>query len=185
MPRYRTSIPAGRLLLTLALVVSVGLCTGAGRAAPQHVARPGGLVVHGYPYAARCPEAGEEELVDRWGMYACNCTSFVAWALHANHQRTDWFIKGSMDAWNWPNVARRKGLRVAAKPRVGAVAAWPKLARPFGHVAYVTRLHGDGTFDVAEYNRPGDRSHRFLFDVRTHVAAAGASFIDVPERSGG
>jgi surface antigen len=172
-------MPAGRLLV--ALVV----CVGAGIAAPSLAAKPSGPLIRGYPYAGRCPEAGEDELVDRWGMYACNCTSFVAWALHVNGQRTDWFIPGSMDAWNWPNVARRKGLRVAAKPRVGAVAAWPKLARPFGHVAYVTRLHDDGTFDVAEYNQPGDRSHRFRFDVRTHVARAGASFIDVPERSDG
>ena len=177
-------MPASRLLLTLALVVSVGVCAGAGagEAAPARSTEPGGVVVHGYPYATRCPEAGVDELVDRWGMYACNCTSYVAWALHANRQRTDWFVGGSMDAWNWPNVARRKGLRVGSTPRVGAVAAWPKQARPFGHVAYVTRLHDDGTFDVAEYNRPGDRSHRFRFDIRTRVEREGASFIDVPER---
>ena len=175
-------MPAGQLLFALALVVSVGVCAGAGDAAPLHATKPGGVVVHGYPYATRCPAAGAEDLVDRWGMYACNCTSYVAWALHANRQRTGWFVRGSMDAWNWPNVARRKGLRVDSTPRVGAVAVWPKLARPFGHVAYVTRLHDDGTFDVAEYNRPGDRSHRFRFDIRTHAKREGASFIDVPER---
>lgn len=178
-------MPAGRLLFTFALVVSVVVCAGAGESAPARSTRPGGVVVHGYPYANRCPDAGEEELVDRWHMYACNCTSYVAWALHANHQRTDWFVAGSMDAWNWPNVARHKGLRLLARPRVGVVAVWPKLGRPFGHVAYITRLDGDGTFDVAEYNLPGDRSDRFRFDVRTHVTRAGASFIDVPERSDG
>jgi surface antigen len=180
-----SSTPATRLASTLALVVVVGVCAGAGRAAPSRLTRPAGVIVHGYPFAGRCPEAGEEEVVDRWGMYACNCTSYVAWALHANHQRTDWFIPGSMDAWNWPNVARRRGLRVTSRARVGAVAAWPKLARPFGHVAYVTRLHRDGTFDVAEYNRPGDRSLHFRFDTRTHLAPAGAAFIDVPERADG
>jgi len=178
LSRPTSPIPAGRLLFSLALVVSLGVCAGAGEAA----AKPGSVVIHGYPYARRCPAAGKQELVDRWGMYACNCTSFVAWALHANRQRTDWFVRGSMDAWNWPNVARRKGLRVASTPRVGAVAAWPKLSRPFGHVAYVTGLHDDGTFDVAEYNRPGDRSNRFRFDIRTRVEREDASFIDVPER---
>lgn len=177
-----SSMPAGRLLFTLVLVMSVGVCAGDCVVARARSTKPAVVVVHGYPYAARCPEAGEEELVDRWGMYACNCTSYVAWALHANRQRTEWFIRGSMDAWNWPNVAKRRGLRVAATPTVGAVATWPKLNRPFGHVAYVTRVHDDGTFDVAEYNRPGDRSHRFRFDVRTHVERRGASFIDVPER---
>jgi surface antigen len=182
----RTSpTPAARLVSTLALVVVVGVCAGGGRAALSRATRPGSVIVHGYPYAARCPEAGEEDVVDRWGMYACNCTSYAAWALHANHQRTDWFVPGSMDAWNWPNVARRRGLRVTARPRVGAIAVWPKLARPFGHVAYVIRLDADGAFDVAEYNRPGDRLHRFRFDTRTHVTPTGAAFIDVPERSDG
>ena len=167
----------GRLLpvLSLALLVAVSART-AGATGAQH-----GRAVFGYPYASRCPEAGEDEVVDRWHMYACNCTSYVAWALHANSQRTDWFVAGSMDAWNWPNVARRKGLRVESKPHVGAVAAWPKLARPLGHVAYVTRLHDDGTFDVAEYNFPNAREH-FRFDLRTHLDPDGASFIDVPRR---
>ena len=95
-------------------------------------------VVYGYPYAAHCPGAGIGEVVDRWGMYTCNCTSYVAWALSANHQRTDWFIPGSMDAWNWPNVAARARLVVDRRPAVGSVAVWPEIARPFGHVAYVT-----------------------------------------------
>lgn len=176
MPSCRPSFlsPARRLLVCAALVGAVGVYAAGAEA---H-----GPVIGGYPYATRCPQAGEEEVVDRWGMYACNCTSYVAWALHANRQRTDWFIRGSMDAWNWPNVARRKGLRIAATPRIGAVAVWPKLDRPFGHVAYVTRLHDDGTFDVTEYNFPGARQH-FRFDRRTHLTRGGASFIDVPERS--
>jgi hypothetical protein len=47
-------MPAGRLLFSLALVVSLGVCAGAGEAA----AKPGGVVIHGYPYAPRCPAAG-------------------------------------------------------------------------------------------------------------------------------
>lgn len=174
-------LPVSGSLLAAAVIVSTGVCAGAAvpLRARAHIAR--GPVVYGYPYAARCPAAGRAEKVDRWGMFACNCTSYVAWALHANGQRTDWFIRGSMDAWNWPNVARRGGLRVAAEPRVGAVAVWPKLDRPFGHVAYVTRVHGDGSFDVAEYNLPGERSHRFRFDTRAGVQRA-AEFIDVPDR---
>jgi surface antigen len=175
-PCRSTLTAAGRLLPILALALLVAASARAAGATATR--RP---VVSGYPYASRCPEAAEAEVVDRWHMYACNCTSYVAWALHANGQRTDWFIAGSMDAWNWPNVARRKGLRVDSKPHVGAVAAWPKLARPLGHVAYVTRLHDDGTFDVAEYNFPNARAH-FRFDLRTHVDRDGASFIDVPAR---
>src|SRR5438132_11786575 len=73
--------------------------------------RPG-IVVYGYPYASQCPAAGLADAVDPWGMYTCNCTSYVAWALHANRQRTDWFVPGAMDAANWPHVARLAGLGV-------------------------------------------------------------------------
>jgi surface antigen len=167
-----------RLLLVLAagaVCVMPSSSTGA--------AHPRSLVVYGYSYAKRCPEAGHEELVDRWGMYMCNCTSYVAWALQANHQRTGWFIPGSMDAWNWPNVARRSGLRIGHQPRIGDVAVWPKLARPFGHVAYVTGVEPDGRLDVSEYNFPfRNNSESFRFDTRAHVSPRGASFIEVPSR---
>jgi surface antigen len=145
-----------------------------------------GPTVHGYPYAARCPRAGITDVVDRWGMYACNCTSFVAWALQANGQPIDWFIPGAMNAWNWPHVAQLSGLRVDRRPRVGSVAAWPKLSPPFGHVAYVTRVPGPGLVDVAEYNLPGpDGKQTFRFDVRDDVSTAGAVFIHVPRRARG
>jgi surface antigen len=142
--------------------------------------------VSGYPYAARCPRAGVKDIVDRWGMYVCNCTSYVAWALQANGERTDWFIPGAMNAWNWPHVARLAGLRVDRDPSVGSVAAWPHLAKPFGHVAYVSRVPGPGLVDVAEYNFPGsDGSQTFVFDTRADVSDAGAVFIHVPRRARG
>jgi surface antigen len=138
-------------------------------------------IVYGYPYADRCPAAGIADVVDRWGMYACNCTPYVAWALVANHQRIDWFIPGAMDARNWPHVARLSHLRVDRDPAPGTVAVWPLLARPFGHLAYVTAVHRDGTFDVAEYNYPDvDGLDRFLFNSRTGVERGGAMFIHVP-----
>ena len=140
-----------------------------------------GPIVHGYPYASRCPRAGVRNVVDRWGMYACNCTSYVAWALQANGQPIDWFVPGAMNAWNWPHVARLAGLRVDRTPSVGSVAAWPRLARPFGHVAYVTGTPGPGLVDVAEYNLPGpDGKQTFRFDLRVNVSTAGAVFIHVP-----
>jgi len=145
-------------------------------AAAAHSAR--GLVTHGYPLAYECPRAGERDVVDRWLMNACNCTSYVAWALQANDYRIDWFVPGSMDAWNWPNVARLNGIPVGRRARVGSVAVWPGLDRPFGHVAFVTAVRGDGTFDVAEYNLPGRRP--FSFDIRRSVHSQGATFLYVP-----
>ena len=80
------------------------------------------LVTAGYPYASSCPQAGDRDDVDRWKMNTCNCTSYAAWALWRNGYRTDWFVAGSMDAWNWPNVARRHGIPSGSAARVGAVA---------------------------------------------------------------
>jgi surface antigen len=141
-----------------------------------------GVIAYGYPYASRCPGAGLAEQVDRWKMYECNCTSYVAWALSANGQRTDWFIPGSMDAHNWAHVARLRGIPVGKLPRVGAVAVWPRLSE-LGHVAYVTRLEPGGGFDVSEYNLPavGDEDS-FAFDARRDVPRAGAVFLYVPKK---
>jgi surface antigen len=129
-----------------------------------------------------CPGAGERDAVDRWKMNTCNCTSYAAWALQANGFRINWFDPGSMDAWNWPNVARRKGIAVGRTPRPGSVAVWPEWGR-FGHLAFVTAVHADGTFDVAEYNRPG--GVRFGFDRRYGVSTRGAVFVYVPRRGTG
>jgi len=152
-------------------------------AVPRSVARNTGPIVRGYPYAAACPGAGVRDVVDRWGMYACNCTSYVAWALQANGQEIDWFIAGAMNAWNWPHVAMLAGLRVDRSPNVGSVAVWPHLAKPFGHVAYVTAVPAPGFIDVAEYNLPGPNGKQtFQFDARARVTVRGALFIHVPRR---
>ncbi len=144
------------------------------------------VVVYGYPYASRCPVAGYDDVIDRWGMYMCNCTSYVTWALHANGQRTDWFIPGAMNAWNWPHVARLAHLPVRTRPRARAVAVWPKLSPPFGHIAYVTGVERDGGIDVSEYNSPGTGLFTpFVFDVRKDIRPAGAVFIYVPARRTG
>ncbi len=138
------------------------------------------LVTAGYPYASSCPQAGDRDDVDRWKMNTCNCTSYAAWALWRNGYRTDWFVAGSMDAWNWPNVARRAGIPSGSTARVGAVAVWPSWGK-LGHIAVVTAVHRDRTFDVAEYNLPGRRP-KFGFDRRTSVSPRGVTFVYVPRR---
>ena len=137
------------------------------------------LVTAGYPYARSCPAAGERDVVDKWKMDTCNCTSYVAWALAANRYRIDWFIPGAMDALNWPTVARRKRIPVGARARVGAVAVWPRWGK-FGHVAFVTAVHANGDFDVAEYNLP--EGVEFGFDRRSGISPAGVTFLYVPRR---
>ena len=113
----------------------------------------------------------------------CNCTSYVAWALQAHGQRTDWFVAGAMDTWNLPHVARLAGLEVGRTPRVGSVAVWPKLSPPFGHVAYVTGVERDGGIDVSEYNEP-DGPRPFAFDQREDVRRARRRLHLRPESAG-
>jgi len=156
-----------RTLIAVAAAMAASFVPTAARAAAP--------IVYGYPYAAECPAAGLVDAVDRWRMDECNCTSYVAWALTENGQRTDWFIAGAMDAFNWLHVAELAGLPVGRTPRVGAVAVWPHATR-FGHVAYVTGLDSGGRFDVAEYNLPLP----FAFDERYGLRPAGAEFIYVP-----
>ena len=164
--------------------IAVALAVFGAFCAPVSTAHAATPIVYGYSYAARCPGAGIGDVVDRWGMYACNCTSYVAWALSANHQRTDWFIRGSMDAWNWPHVALLARLRVDRSPAIGSVAVWPEIARPFGHVAYVTGVHSGQTVDVAEYNYPNAHgADTFGFETRSFVRIGDAVFIHVPRRS--
>ena len=161
--------------LTGAVLASVVTCVCAPTASAT--------AVYGYPLTGVCPAAGAAETVDRWGMFACNCTSYVAWALQANGQRIDWFIRGAMDARNWAHVAKLASLEVGALPRRGAVAVWPKLEPPFGHVAYVTGVESNGGFDVAEYNFPAaSGSGPFVFDRRRDVSRSGVVFIYVPRR---
>ena len=169
--RKNAAVASGVALLASALLL-----------AASRPAKADGAVVYGYPFARECPAAGVADVVDRWKMDICNCTSYAAWALWANGQRVDWFIAGAMDALNWPHVARLGALRVGRLPRAGSVAVWPKLEPPFGHVAYVMGLERDGSFDVAEYNFPGAGGMRFAFDTRRHVDRTGAVFIYVPRR---
>jgi surface antigen len=150
-------------------------------AAAAPAAAQSGLVTGGYPYASRCPKAGIQDRVDRWRMNTCNCTSYVAWALARNGYRTDWFVPGRMDAWNWPNIAEEKGIPLEDTPRPGAVAVWPEWGKR-GHVAFVVAVHAGGRFDVAEYNTPGHV--RFGFDRRIDVRQnEHIVYLYVPRRS--
>ena len=165
-----------RIAWTFALVTAAACSLALARGVSGSTAA--GPDILDYPYGRACPAAGYVDGVDRWDMNTCNCTSYVAWALSANGFRVDWFVPGAMDALNWPRVASRAGIPEGRLPRVGAVAVWPRLSPPFGHVGFVVAVHRDGTFDVAEYNL----LRRFRFDARYHGAAAGAVFLYVPRR---
>lgn len=74
-----------------------------------------------------------------WG----NCTYYVA-------KIASWVPTGLGNARDWLANARAKGLQTSSMPTVGSVAVSD--AGQFGHVAYVTAVHPNGTFDVSEMN---------------------------------
>ena len=126
-------------------------------------------LVDDYPYRGQSREG-----IDRWRFYKTECVSFVAWRV-SERVRPDFknFYRGERfsNAKNWDNVARRLGFRVDNKPSVGAVAQWN--GGTFGHVAYVAKVHKNGTVTIEEYNKGG--SHRY--GTRTIKASSVENYI--------
>lgn len=109
--------------------------------------RSSGGMVDDYPYR------GATSGVDPWYFYKGQCTSFVAWRLNSrhhipftNHYRGHHF--GNANTWD--DAARAAGIRVNSTPHVGDVAQ--SNAGSYGHVAWVAKVHSDGTVTVEEYN---------------------------------
>ena len=104
----------------------------------------------GYPYD--CPNASG---IDKWGMFVCQCTSFVAWKLNAVSGYDISRDGKSWNAYNWKENAQSQKKRVDNTPTVGSVAWWNKAPQmPYGHVAYVSAVNGNSV-TVEEYNSKG------------------------------
>ncbi len=100
------------------------------------------------------PYKGQSSGVDPWNFYKGQCTSFVAWRLNSRHHiHFTNHYKGQHfgNANTWDNAARRaKGVSVSGTPHVGDVAQ--SNAGTYGHVAWVAKVHKNGTVTVEEYN---------------------------------
>lgn len=98
----------------------------------------------------------------------CQCTRY-AW-----EHRPD--LPGNLgNANTWNERAAAQGFPVDGNPQVGDIAvfeAWSKGARQFGHVAYVSAVHGDGTITISEDNWAGP-----CHPDQRRITAAGLSFI--------
>ncbi|WP_245788361.1 CHAP domain-containing protein [Amycolatopsis marina] len=128
-----------------------------------------------YPAKDDYPYKGQTSGVDRWNFYKGQCTSFAAWALNSrvgipfSNQ-----YKGQSrwgNAKEWDDAARRAGVPVYSRPKAGDIAV--REGGTWGHVAFVTRVNSNGTFQVDEYNYGGTSkySHR-----RTSVGTANSQF---------
>jgi surface antigen len=118
-----------------------------------------------YPAPWRAPSV-QDSLVDSWGYYNRECTSFVAWRLHSRNGFEMPRAIGNADAWGgW---ASNHGYAVNMSPAVGAVAWWSAC-----HVAWVESVNGDGTVTIEEYNY----NYNGLYHERTIAASSVSGYI--------
>lgn len=172
----------GRLLAVSALLLAM-LSVSALTAAPMASAAIG---TNDYP--ARLASAPKDSLVDPWGFYNRECTSFVAWRMNNDNQIP---FRNGMKGGHWGNAdqwwgnAIRLGYPHNGTPAEGAIAWWNQnyhRAGPFGHVAYVDGVAANGSIRVEEYNfeAPGG------YDQRTIAPGSGSwpsGFIHVKDLS--
>jgi CHAP domain len=114
-------------------------------------------------------------VVDQWGYYNRECTSFVAWRLHSRNGFEMPRAIGNANAWgSW---AQSHGYVVNSTPAVGAVAWWSASS---GHVAWVEAVSGTNV-TVEEYNFtvPGG------YDERTLGAGQASGYIHFDDVAAG
>lgn len=89
----------------------------------------------------------EGKVLDPWGYYKRNCTSYAAWRVASTGRDMP---SGMGDGGNWYYSAGYKGIPRGTVPKVGAAASFSWGG--FGHVAYVEQVYNDGTIKISEYN---------------------------------
>jgi len=157
------------------VVVRATLALGRGRGRPALIALflalvTAGLMVVGarpafagtddYPSPWRAPTA-PDSMVDTWGYYNRECTSFVAWRLHSRNGFEMPHAIG--DASAWASWASSHGYTVNTTPAVGSVAYWVG----GDHVAWVEAVHSSTSIDIEEYNVNGDHSYHEELNLST------------------
>jgi surface antigen len=96
-------------------------------------------------YPSNWKSAAQDSLVDSWGYYNRECTSWTAWRLHSRNGFE--MPRAIGNASNWGIWAAAHGYAVDGTPRPGAVA-WDTQGN---HVAWVAAI-GSGTVTLEEYN---------------------------------
>lgn len=98
---------------------------------------------------------------DPWGYDIRNCTSYVAWRVNRDYGLN---LSGWGNATTWDNSASGTYV-VDNTPAVGDIAVWEGL---YGHVAFVTHVNADGTFEIDQYNNAG--AGEFSHQLRTSAS---------------
>lgn len=127
--------------------------------------------VGGYP--GNLANAPLDSLVDPWGMYNRECVSYTAWKVYQkNGYMPYWGGRGH--AYQWPANADAAGIPRGSTPRVGSVAVL--YGGPYGHVAWVESVNGDGTINISQYNEVNNSApYMGMYSERYNVPASAFS----------
>ena len=87
----------------------------------------------------------------------------------------------SWDGGFWDDMARAARLPVGTVPRAGAVVTFDPgtmdAGALLGHVAYVERVNGDGTFTISEMNAPYPWQVTYRTIPVAAIAGGGIAFV--------
>jgi surface antigen len=125
-------------------------------------------------YPSKWATAPMDSLIDNWGEYNRECTSYAAWMLHSVN---GFEMPFHDNAVNWGPDARARGYSVNSTPAVGSVY-WTSTPQ---HVAWVESVNSNGTVTIEDYNSD------YTGHWREHsVAASSASgYIHFKDLAGG
>ncbi|HSW78851.1 MAG TPA: CHAP domain-containing protein [Candidatus Babeliales bacterium] len=100
----------------------------------------------GYP--SQWANAGQDTMLDSWGMYNRECVSYTAWKVYQTFGYMPYW-GGSGNANQWPGDAAAAGIPTGSVPKAHSVAIWNVGA--FGHAMWVEAVNGS-TIYVSQYN---------------------------------
>ncbi|MDR2336870.1 MAG: CHAP domain-containing protein [Candidatus Nomurabacteria bacterium] len=120
-----------------------------------------------YPWSSKCPDPYyNASLADNWGMYKCECVSYVAWRVDNKWGNMPYW-GGRGNANKWLNNAKNAGIPTGKTPKVNSVGV--SLKGTYGHVVWVEAVSGNRVY-ISQYNasnaatawRKGDYSEQWI-----------------------
>ncbi len=136
----------------------------------------------GFPntYPASLCNAGQDSIVDPWGLYNRECVSYVAWKEVADGKYVPY---GLGNAGDWP--AHVPSSWIDSSPRIGDAAVRPTNPNLYfgdeqdvGHVMYIEGINPNGTIAISQYNANLNGQYSFVASKST----SGLVFIHFPDK---
>ena len=114
---------------------------------PGFTAVPGSSANGGYPSV--WANAPQDSIVDSWGMYNRECTSYAAFRVAQAYGNMPYW-GGRGNAYQWASNAQAAGIPTGSTPKPGSIGVLNDGG--FGHVAWVDSVQSNGTITIDHYN---------------------------------